>query len=83
MAYSCSSHFSDQFSYITLCISNYGLQDMNFTRFKHFLQNKEERKGRGRTGPNLRCPGPDLACCWRWIEGWRRGESWALAHPWI
>jgi hypothetical protein len=31
-------HFSDQFSYITLCISSYGSKDMIYTRYTHFLE---------------------------------------------
>jgi hypothetical protein len=37
MAYSCSVHFSDQNSYITLFISSYILEDMIFARFKPSL----------------------------------------------
>jgi hypothetical protein len=47
MAYSCSSYFSDQFSYRTLFISKYGLKDMIYTRYTHFLeflQNKKKGK---------------------------------------
>jgi hypothetical protein len=43
MAYSCSSCFSDQYSYRTLFISNYGLKDMNFARFKHFSAKTKEK----------------------------------------
>jgi hypothetical protein len=33
MAYSDSTHFSDEFSYKTLFIPSYGLEDMNLARF--------------------------------------------------
>jgi hypothetical protein len=54
MAYSCSSHFSDQFSYITLFISNYSLEDINFTSFA-------KKKRETDRGMDLHCTGPDLA----------------------
>jgi hypothetical protein len=55
MAYYCSLCFSDQFSYKTLCISMHGFKDMNFARFKHFLQ---KQNGKVRAGLDLHCPGP-------------------------
>jgi hypothetical protein len=50
MAYSDSTHFSDKFSYKILCISSYGLKDMNLARFK-YLQEFSEKKIE--TGPDL------------------------------
>jgi hypothetical protein len=44
MSYSGSSHFSDKLSYKILFISGYGLKDMNFARFKHFLLFSEKQK---------------------------------------
>jgi hypothetical protein len=38
MAYSCSEHFSDQFSYKILFISRYQLKDMNYTRYNTFSE---------------------------------------------
>jgi hypothetical protein len=55
MAYSCPAHFSDQFSYIKHFISSYGLRDMIFAR-------SEQKQKKGRAGPDLHCPGPDLIC---------------------
>jgi hypothetical protein len=61
MSYSCSSYFSDQYSYITHFIPSYSLGDMIFARFKHFSE-KQRREGRlGRTGPNLLSSGPELS----------------------
>jgi hypothetical protein len=45
MSYSGSSHFSDTNSYKILFISSYGLKDIDFASFKHFLQFSENRKG--------------------------------------
>jgi hypothetical protein len=50
MAYSCSSYFSDQISYITLFISSYSLGDMNFVRFAKEL-NRRRDTGWYRAGP--------------------------------
>jgi hypothetical protein len=47
MAYSCSAHFSDQFSYIKHFISNYGLQDMIYARFTQILQFFRKQKKTG------------------------------------
>jgi hypothetical protein len=47
MTYSCSSHFSEQLLYITLLISSYSLEDIDFTRYEHFC-NFSENKGRTR-----------------------------------
>jgi hypothetical protein len=47
MAYLDSSYFSDQFLYRTLFNSKYGLKDMIYTRYTHFLeflQNKKKGK---------------------------------------
>jgi hypothetical protein len=51
-------HFSEQLSYITLCIWSCTLKDIIFTRFA-----KEKETSRGWSGMDLRCPGPDLECC--------------------
>jgi hypothetical protein len=53
MAYSCSSYFSDQFSYRTLFILIYSLGDMNFARFEQFMQKKTKQEGASRAGPAL------------------------------
>jgi hypothetical protein len=45
MSYSGSSHFSEQFSYKTLFISSYGLEDMNLARIKQIQQFSENRGG--------------------------------------
>jgi hypothetical protein len=46
MSYSNSSHFSDKLSYKILVVSNYGLRDMIYARFKHLqeFQTKTEDK---------------------------------------
>jgi hypothetical protein len=38
MAYSNSMHFSDKLSYKTRFILNYGLEDMNYAKFKHLQE---------------------------------------------
>jgi hypothetical protein len=43
MLYSGSSHFSDELSYKTLLISSYGLKDIHFARFQHFLTFSEKK----------------------------------------
>jgi hypothetical protein len=48
MSYSDSSHFSNKFSYKILCISNYGLKDINFARFEclqEFYLNENRKTG--------------------------------------
>jgi hypothetical protein len=47
MAFSDSTHFSDKFSYKTLFISNYGLEDTNFARYKHLQEFSENRNFAG------------------------------------
>jgi hypothetical protein len=49
MLYSDSSHFSDKLSYKILFILSYGLKDINFARFNHFLPFSEKQ----RTGRNF------------------------------
>jgi hypothetical protein len=46
MAYSDSTHFSEQLSYKTLFIPTYGLKDMNLARYEHIGRNfrKTERE---------------------------------------
>jgi hypothetical protein len=64
MAYSCSLYFSDQNSYRTLFISNYGLQDMIFAILNISCKKKRARNNQrgvmGRSGLVLRRgkPGP-------------------------
>jgi hypothetical protein len=43
MLYSGSSHFFDELSYKTLLISSYGLKDIHFARFQHFLAFLEKK----------------------------------------
>jgi hypothetical protein len=50
MAYSCSVHFSDQNSYITLFISSYILEDMIFARYRFC---KKKILVDGGNGPDL------------------------------
>jgi hypothetical protein len=82
MAHSCSTHFSDQVSYITLYISINGLKDMILARFKHFLQKQKE--GTKLVGPALgrilyagagRELGQNLACKRRRIGAGRTGRQ--------
>jgi hypothetical protein len=47
MTNSDSMHFSDKLSYNTLFISNYGLEDMNFARYKHLQEFSENRNFAG------------------------------------
>ena len=80
MAYSCSSYFSDQNSYITLFISSYILEDINFTSFA-----KRKEICRGWTELDLRCHGPELGLHERQdVPGrakLRAGEKiWPAAH---
>jgi hypothetical protein len=44
MAYSDSTHFSEQLSYKTLFISSYQTKDMNFARYTHLQQFSETPK---------------------------------------
>jgi hypothetical protein len=44
IAYLDSLYFSDRFSYKILCIPTNGLKDINFARFKHFLEFSEKEK---------------------------------------
>jgi hypothetical protein len=68
MAYSCSSYFSDQISYITLFISSYSLGDMNFVRFdsqkkKNFVRFAKELNRRRDTGWYRAGPEQWIAAC--------------------
>jgi hypothetical protein len=47
MSYSGSSHFSDKLSYKILFISNYGLKDINFARFKYSQEFSAKQKTAG------------------------------------
>jgi hypothetical protein len=44
MAYLDSTQFPDKLSYKILFVLSYGLEDINFASFKHFLQFSENRK---------------------------------------
>jgi hypothetical protein len=47
MPYSETTHFSDKNSYKILCVSSYGLKDMNLAKYEHFLKFWINRKLRG------------------------------------
>jgi hypothetical protein len=51
MLYSGSSHFSDKISYKILFILSYGLKDMNYARYKHFLPFSVKQRGDERFSP--------------------------------